>query len=149
MTHGEKGIQEVKTVQYYLNGRKLKHEVTKSMVKHPRNQVVEIGTMVPTFQLSSRSSSLASAVGKSLSVVATAYAAGGTTSTGHAAEPGVIAVDPSVIPLGSRVYIPGLGTYTAADTGSAIRGARIDICLATEAQAFGFGRRQVTVYIEN
>ncbi len=157
ITQGEKGIQEIETIQYYMNGRKLSRQVTTSMVKHPVNQIVEIGTRAPaplsspssSFQLSSRGDSLAAAAGQSIEVIATAYVAGGITSTGLAARPGVIAVDPSVIPLGSRVYIPGLGTMVAEDTGGAIQGDRIDVCVASEAQALAFGRRAVRVYIES
>jgi uncharacterized protein YabE (DUF348 family) len=149
LTHGVKGVQEVKTTQYYLNGSSLKHAVSKSMVKRPRDEVIEVGTREPTYQLSSRSDNpLLAATGKQLVVEATAYVAGGRTSSGHLARPGVIAVDPSVIPLGSRVYIPGVGTMLAADTGGAIRGNRIDICLATRSQAVGFGRKTITVYID-
>lgn len=149
LTHGVEGISEVKTTEYYLNGRKLRSAVSKSMVKQPVAQVVEIGTKEPTYRLSSRSENpLASASSRRIVVVATAYVAGGTTSSGHVARPGVIAVDPSVIALGSKVYIPGIGTMTASDTGGSIRGNRIDICLATRSQAVAFGRRTVTVYVQ-
>ena len=71
----------------------------------------------------------------------------GITATGIPATYGVVAVDPSVIPLGSRVYIPGYGEATAADTGGAIYGYRIDLCMESYSQAMDFGRRTVTVYV--
>lgn len=71
----------------------------------------------------------------------------GTTATGTAAKKGVIAVDPSVIPLGTRVYIPGYGVAVAQDTGGAIKGSRVDVCYATKAEALGWGVRNVPVYI--
>lgn len=71
----------------------------------------------------------------------------GITATGIAAVRGVVAVDPDVIPLGSRVYIPGYGTAIAADTGGAIRGGRIDLCMESYGEAINFGRRNVEVYI--
>ena len=79
----------------------------------------------------------------------TPYDAGcnGITATGTTAKKGVIAVDPSVIPLGTRVYIPGYGVAVAQDTGGAIKGNRIDVCYATKAEAFGWGVRNVPVYI--
>ncbi|MCW6663794.1 3D domain-containing protein [Aerococcaceae bacterium NML190073] len=59
----------------------------------------------------------------------------------------VIAVDPSVIPLGTMVYIPGYGTYRAADTGGAIVGNKIDIHFNSVEECYQFGRRQLTIYI--
>jgi len=58
---------------------------------------------------------------------------------------GIIAVDPSVIPLGTRMEIPGYGTGVAADTGSAVQGATIDLWFPTSAQALAWGRRTVTI----
>ncbi|MFS8542968.1 MAG: 3D domain-containing protein, partial [Limnochordales bacterium] len=63
------------------------------------------------------------------------------------AGPGVVAVDPGVIPLGTRVYIPGYGIALAADVGSAIRGHRIDLAFDTYREALHYGRRWVKVYI--
>ncbi|UGO47903.1 3D domain-containing protein [Bacillus phage vB_BanS_MrDarsey] len=62
---------------------------------------------------------------------------------------GIIAVDPSVIPLNSIVQIEGLGTYIALDTGSAIQGNRIDILMADSTQTDNWGRRNVSVTIIN
>ncbi len=69
----------------------------------------------------------ASAGVRSLTVVATGYALPGRTASGRAVGWGVVAVDPSVIPMGSRIAIPGYGMGVAADTGGAIAGARIDL----------------------
>lgn len=73
----------------------------------------------------------------------------GITATGIMATRGVIAVDPSVIPLGTRVFIPGYGEAIAADTGGAIRGNRVDLCMESYGEAMQFGRREVEVYILN
>uniref|UniRef100_UPI003864B31E 3D domain-containing protein n=1 Tax=Anaerovibrio slackiae TaxID=2652309 RepID=UPI003864B31E len=54
-----------------------------------------------------------------------------------------------VIPLGTKVYIPGYGTAVAADTGGAIRGNKIDLCMESYGEAINFGRRPVEVYILN
>ncbi|WP_425060214.1 hypothetical protein SCACP_08870 [Sporomusa carbonis] len=94
-----------------------------------------------------------------LNVKATAYAPGphdndqwgDKTFIGSKVRPGVIAVDPNVIPLGSRVYIQypdGTGHYaTAEDTGGAIKGNRIDIAMRSVDQAYDFGIKNVKVYV--
>ena len=86
-----------------------------------------------------------------IDVVATAYAAKGVTVTGKKATNGIIAVDPTVIPLGSKVYVKGdyadMGVCWAEDTGGFISGYRIDICLNyTYNQLLAFGRRDMRVY---
>jgi 3D (Asp-Asp-Asp) domain-containing protein/LysM repeat protein len=96
--------------------------------------------------------------GKSMTVEATAYTANcagcsGTTATGVdlKANPNqkVIAVDPSVIPLGSKVYVEGYGEAVAADTGGAIKGNRIDVFVPSEGDAQQFGRKSVKITVMN
>jgi 3D (Asp-Asp-Asp) domain-containing protein len=83
--------------------------------------------------------------GNTVTVVSTGYCLTGTTSTGLPVGWGVAAVDPSVIPLGTHLTIPGYGSAVAADTGPAIAGARIDLWFPTCAQAGGWGTRSVTI----
>jgi 3D (Asp-Asp-Asp) domain-containing protein/septal ring factor EnvC (AmiA/AmiB activator) len=83
--------------------------------------------------------------GRSLSVVATGYALGGTTATGLPVGWGVAAVDPSVIPLGTHMSVPGYGEAVAADTGGAVVGNTIDLWFPSVAQANAWGRRVVTI----
>ena len=83
--------------------------------------------------------------GKTLTVVATAYTTRGTTATGIPTGPGIVAVDPSVIPLGTRMTIPGYGEGVAADTGAAIAGLRIDLWVATAAEAAQWQWNTVTI----
>jgi peptidoglycan DL-endopeptidase CwlO len=83
----------------------------------------------------------------SLTVVATAYALPGRTASGRPVGWGAVAVDPSVIPLGSRLRIPGYGLGVAADVGGAIKGARIDVWFPTVAQARTWGSRVVTITV--
>jgi 3D (Asp-Asp-Asp) domain-containing protein/peptidoglycan hydrolase CwlO-like protein len=83
--------------------------------------------------------------GKTLTVVATAYTTRGTTATGIPTGPGIVAVDPSVIPLGTRMTIPGYGEGVAADTGPAIAGLRIDLWVATAAEAAQWQWQTVTI----
>jgi 3D (Asp-Asp-Asp) domain-containing protein len=82
-----------------------------------------------------------------VTVVATGYSLPGQTASGISVGPGVVAVDPAVIPIGTRLTIPGYGQGIAADTGSAIRGARIDLWFSTRADALAWGRRSVTIAI--
>jgi 3D (Asp-Asp-Asp) domain-containing protein len=85
------------------------------------------------------------AAGRTLTVVATAYALTGRTATGIPAGPGVVAVDPSVIPLGTKMTIPGYGDGIAADTGGSVKGNTIDLWFPSTAQALRWGRRTVTI----
>jgi 3D (Asp-Asp-Asp) domain-containing protein len=84
--------------------------------------------------------------GRQLTVSATCYDLQGRTATGMPVGPGVVAVDPSVIPLGSRMSIPGYGDGVAADTGSGIQGATIDLWM-TPSQCGAWGRRTVTITV--
>lgn len=72
----------------------------------------------------------------------------GITATGTRAGHGTVAVDPRVIPLGSTVYIPNYGEAVAADTGGAIIGDRIDLCMETFEECYNFGRQNVEVFCE-
>ncbi|WP_096516041.1 3D domain-containing protein [Clostridium perfringens] len=105
--------------------------------------------------LNSASSSQPSSDGKykkTLSMEATAYSGGTLTAMGlkPVRDPGgisTIAVDPSVIPLGSKVYIPGYGYAIASDTGGVIKGNIIDLYMNSHDECTSWGRRQVTLHI--
>ena len=83
-----------------------------------------------------------------LTVTATGYAMHGTAATGLPVGWGTVAVDPSVIPLGTRLTIPGYGQGVAADTGPAVQGASIDLWFPTARQAEAWGRRVITVTLD-
>ncbi len=85
--------------------------------------------------------------GHTLTVSSTGYSLPGHTATGLPVGWGIVAVDPNVIPLGTRLTIPGYGEGVAADTGSAVRGADIDLWFPTLAQALAWGRRTVTITV--
>jgi 3D (Asp-Asp-Asp) domain-containing protein len=81
---------------------------------------------------------------------ATAYAFRGRTATGQRVVKGIIAADPRVLPMGTRVRLDAgtwSGEYTVADTGGAIRGKRIDVWVPTTREAFSFGRRKVKLTV--
>jgi peptidoglycan DL-endopeptidase CwlO len=82
---------------------------------------------------------------RTLTVSVTGYSIRGRTATGMPTAPGVVAVDPGVIPLGTRLSIPGYGEGVAADTGGAVQGNTIDVWFPTRAQALAWGRRTVTI----
>lgn len=84
---------------------------------------------------------------RTLVVDAVAYHLPGKTASGLPVGVGVIAVDPRVIPLGTRVFVPGYGPAVAADVGTAIIGNIIDLWMTTTAQARAWGRRTVTITI--
>ncbi len=90
---------------------------------------------------------------KKIKMIATAYWVGdpqvpGTvTYSGHKVERGLVAVDPHVIPLGSRLYIPGYGYGYASDTGSAIKGNRIDLFVESKQASRKWEYKKVDVYI--
>jgi 3D (Asp-Asp-Asp) domain-containing protein len=82
--------------------------------------------------------------------VATAYSLRGRTASGRMVTRGLIAADPRVLPLGTRVRLdhPGYsGEYLVADTGGAIRGKRIDIWTPSSGEAMRFGRRTVKLTV--
>ncbi|HEY8409479.1 MAG TPA: 3D domain-containing protein [Gaiellaceae bacterium] len=83
--------------------------------------------------------------GRALVVTSTGYSLPGHTATGLPVGWGVVAVDPSVIPLGTKLTIPGYGEGVAADVGSGVRGKDIDLWFPTLARARGWGRRTVTI----
>ncbi len=85
-----------------------------------------------------------------ISYVATAYSLRGRTASGRPVSKGLIAADPRVLPLGSRVRLEAgaySGEYLVADTGGAVRGRRIDIWTPTSREAMRFGRRTVKLTV--
>jgi 3D (Asp-Asp-Asp) domain-containing protein len=85
------------------------------------------------------------AVGQALTVTASGYSLQGQTASGVPVGWGVIAVDPSVIPLGTAMTIPGYGGGVAADIGTGVHGTEIDLWFPTREQALAWGRRTVTI----
>jgi 3D (Asp-Asp-Asp) domain-containing protein len=82
---------------------------------------------------------------RTLTVTSTGYSMPGRTATGLPVAFGIVAVDPAVIALGTRLSIPGYGEGVAADTGGAVQGMTIDLWFPTLAQALAWGRRTVTI----
>lgn len=150
VTAGQNGARKVTYERIWVNGKELRRQEVKSVeVTAPVAEIIEAGTrsVVSTSRGDIRFT-------KVMEMEATAYHpmdgdGHGITASGIPARYGVVAVDPDVIPLGTRVFIPGYGEAIAADTGGAIQGARIDLCMEDYAEAFEFGRRMTEVYILN
>lgn len=160
ITEGEDG-KVVKTYKVTKeNGKEVERTlVEEEVTKESVTKVVAVGTKeVPKQTGSANSSSATNNSGKQMTVVATAYSAScsgcsGVTATGINLNKNpnmkVISVDPSVIPLGSRVWVEGYGEAIAGDTGGAIKGNRIDLHMPSNAAANSWGRRNVTIKILN
>ena len=141
--NGEKIITEEIVI---INGTEKSREIkAERLIKEPVNKIIKRGT---------------SRCKKVLNMTATAYTAGfestgkrpgdrgyGITATGTKARHGTVAVDPRVIPLGTKLYVDGYGYATALDTGGAIKNNKIDLFYDKLSDAKKFGRRNITVYV--
>lgn len=163
LIQGVNGKNKVKCNEYYAGDKLIKEEVihVETIVK-PIDQVFEEGTK--DVFTNDRGDFTAR---KAIKMVATAYEAGprstgkrpgdkgyGITASGARAKRGTVAVDPRVIPLGTKLYVksltPGVPDYgfaIAQDTGGAIKGNKIDLFMDTVWECLQFGRRPVMVYI--
>lgn len=146
---GVKGSKRETIQNLYDNGKLVNTTVLNSKLeKEPVTQVQEVGTKEGKTINGKRYT-------KVITMQGTAYdpTAGSKTAMGTRARVGAVAVDPKVIPLGTKLYIesmdsfPTYGFAVAEDTGGAIKGNRIDLFYNTNAQANRFGRRNVKVYV--
>jgi uncharacterized protein YabE (DUF348 family) len=158
VTDGQEGLMEKKFEVILEDGKEVSRElVSETKVKDKQDKVVAMGTKVIATQVSrSAPASAPSSGGKEFYVNSTAYTANcngcsGVTATGVNLKSNpnakVIAVDPSVIPLGTKVYVEGYGYATASDTGGAIRGNKIDVFFPSKSQAYQWGTKRVKVKI--
>jgi 3D (Asp-Asp-Asp) domain-containing protein len=85
--------------------------------------------------------------GYRIKVDAVAYYLPGRTALGVPVRKGVVAVDPQLIPLGTKLHVPGYGPSLAADVGTAIKGRIIDLWFPSTAEARAWGRRSVTITV--
>ncbi len=166
------GVPGVKSVTYnvkYENGEEVSREAVESLVvSYPVSKIVEYGAENDYYQAPETNADASVDTSKLdykyyIDCEATAYdmspeengGYAGQTATGVPLDKGVIAVDPRVIPLGSRVYIEAIdgswsyGYAVAADTGGAIKGNRVDLCYRTRSECIQFGRKPCRVYILN
>ncbi|MCU0316309.1 MAG: 3D domain-containing protein [Fimbriimonadaceae bacterium] len=145
---GKDGEEVTIKVERNVNGQMVTRTET-IVTRKPQNEVFHMGAH--GFSGSSRGSYTRARV---LEMEATAYTPDAglknptfRTRTGRRAEYGVIAVDPRVIPLNSLVFVEGYGFAIAADTGGAIKGNKIDVCLESHSAMRTWGRRVVKVHV--
>lgn len=139
----------------YEDGAQVSREVVSEVIaEEPVNRIVEGGTREARQTVQTPSGPLEyvevrrmEATGYEASPISTGEWSDGYTFTGLRARHGVVAVDPTVIPLGTRMYIPGYGEGVAADIGGAIKGNIIDLFFETYEEAIQWGRQTVDVYI--
>lgn len=159
-SNGAEGVLTTKYEVYLHNGVEVsRNEISSEVTKKPVNKVISIGTRPHPGQAPRNYKRV-------LTCTATAYDLSyescgkhpgdrgyGITATGTYAKYGTVAVDPRVIPLGSKLYIEtadgsfAYGYATAEDTGGAIKGNKVDLFFPTYDECINFGRRSVKVYI--
>lgn len=162
---GVPGKRVIEVTYTYENGTLVEKEEQIVAEKKPVNEIVMIGTkrensihnskkktdsgikLASRKQPSSGGTIAGRAYSKVLTVTSTAYTNDSITYTGVKPRRGTVAVDPSVIPLGTRLYIPGYGFGIAQDTGGAIKGNKIDVFVNSYDEAYRWGIRTVKVYI--
>ena len=137
---GRDGKDKVTYEITYVDGKETeRREVKRKTVEKPVDKIVHKGTAVEYNGKLYR---------KKLTVRAYSYTGGGRTASGTRARVGEIAVDPRVIPLGTVVYIPGIGERRAEDTGGNIKGHTIDIYMSSVGACRRWGCRTITIYIK-
>ncbi|MHC1683836.1 MAG: 3D domain-containing protein [Clostridiaceae bacterium] len=153
---GQNGEKEVSIRIVYENGIEISREVvSEKVVKEPVNQILSVGTLgvyIPsrgTNQPYSRHIKMRATAYSSEQPGMSQYTASGARVARDVNGFSTIAVDPRVIPLGTKLYIPGYGYAIAADTGGAIKGNVIDLFFYSIRECRDWGVRNVDVYIIN
>jgi len=152
---GQTGEKKIITKTMYENGKEMSRQVVSQVTnKQPVEKIIMVGTLVTMSNASCKGTNVLNKT--SIGVEATAYTpnqtGGWTTASGCIAKRNAngfstIAVDPRVIPLGTKVYVDGYGYAVAEDTGGAIKGNRIDVFFTSNSEAFKWGVRSVNMYI--
>ncbi|HRW12823.1 MAG TPA: 3D domain-containing protein [Syntrophomonas sp.] len=143
---GKEGIARNTIKIIFYNGQEEKREIISTeTLQEPQNRVVAMGSITSVSRGSER---LDFREAKYMQASAYTYT-GFRTATGLNPSVGMVAVDPNVIPMGSRLYIEGYGYARAADTGGAIKGNTVDLFMESYSQCINWGRRSVKVYVLN
>ncbi len=160
---GKTGLRRSETKNIYINGVLDSSVVVKDeIVSEPIPRIVEKGSREQVITTSRGDTRYKRVITMNASAYDSSYASTGKrpgnkyygiTASGTKARPGVVAVDPRVIPLGTKLYIESLdgtkdyGFAVAEDTGGAIKGNKIDLYFNTYSECINFGRRNVKVYV--
>ncbi|HHX51706.1 MAG TPA: DUF348 domain-containing protein [Clostridia bacterium] len=146
LQEGKNGWARQEVLVRIVNGQETERKVlTSQIMTKPQKRIVAYGILDQSRSVARGQSSN---VKKVMTMEATAYThTGNPTATGIYPYRGVIAVDPKVIPLGTRVYVEGYGYAQAQDTGGLIKGDRIDLFMDTEKEAREWGRRVIQVHV--
>ncbi|SDI11661.1 Uncharacterized conserved protein YabE, contains G5 and tandem DUF348 domains [Alteribacillus persepolensis] len=154
---GQSGVVEKRYEVTLENGEEVSRTlIDEKEIRESKDEIVAVGAREATVTASRGGDGTESPDGQTLTMQATAYTANctgcsGVTATGVNLNSNpnkkVVAVDPSVIPLGTRVHVEGYGEAVAADTGGAIKGNKIDLHVPTKQEAGRFGRQTVKVTI--
>ncbi|WMJ79836.1 ubiquitin-like domain-containing protein [Clostridium sp. MB40-C1] len=158
---GTAGQKEIQYKVIYEDGKEVSRQmVNQTVIQQPKDKIVAMGTM-QTVRLSRGDSSYL----RKIRMRATAYTssfkdtgkrpgdrgfgvtASGTRTKRTSGGYSTVAVDPSIIPLGTKLYIEGYGYAIAEDTGGAIKGNRIDLYFNSDSEVHNFGVRYLNVYI--
>jgi 3D (Asp-Asp-Asp) domain-containing protein len=145
---GREGLQQRVWRVTYANGEVVaKEEIGVTVIRAPVEKIIAVGTGSAPAGLTLAARGAPDSYREVREMVATAYALHSRTATGTRPKRGTVAVDPRVIPLGTRLYVEGYGYGRAEDVGSAIKGDRIDVYFEDPDQARRWGRQRVKVYI--
>lgn len=170
---GQSGVREIKSVTTYRSGEQFNSELLDvSVTVAPKSKVVAVGTKTPetvtalmpagTIKVSDTGGTInGMKYSRKINMTATAYSTSPSENGGYSVSAmggklgfGIAAIDPRVVPLGSKVYVTSpdgtwnYGIASAEDTGGAIKGNRIDLCYeGSVSEVNMFGRRSCVVYI--
>lgn len=146
---GKKGVKELVYEVVYEDGQPIsKILLEENIVTKAKNKIIKKGTKEKEKTESKKKSTSKNSLGKKITVSATAYSGDGITATGTVPRWGTIAVDPTIIPYGTKVYIPQFDEYfIAEDCGGGIKGNKIDIFMNSESQCDNWGKRSIDIYI--
>lgn len=146
---GQNGQEKVTYREIKVGSETVRQELNREVLSEPVPEIVEVGTGNNLNMIETSRGFVRYRSARTVEASAYTMAAGsgtGLTSTGVVPYHGVVAVDPDVIPYGTRMYIPGYGFAVAADCGGAINGNTIDLFMEDYGDAISWGRRDVTVY---
>ena len=146
---GKKGVKELVYEVVYEDGQPIsKILLEENIITKAKNKIIKKGTKEKEKTESKKKSTSKNSLGKKITVSATAYSGDGITATGTVPRWGTIAVDPTIIPYGTKVYIPQFDKYfIAEDCGGGIKGNKIDIFMNSESQCDNWGKRNIDIYI--